>query len=414
MKFLKLKQMLLAVAALFLVTFYGSSGNSQTVRITNHVVAGGPDKFMEVRHIKIKGSNFEIGKAIGRIAQKKGIKMLPSGDPKINRAKREYLADKYPVFYERMRGVAETYNLDIKNNEFNFSGISQKTVRPFGCSAVYYPAEYTETGHSLMSRNYDFSTGDVRGKPVKNGRLPAMSRPCIFEFYPDKGYASIAVTVFDYLSGSMDGINSEGLTVTVLSDGETIALRGIHPTNEPGIHELLCMRYLLDNCKDAPEAKKALLSLHHYMSTHPCHYIVGDRYGNSFIFEFSLDRDKKHILDNKGPQCVTNHLVHRHKDLERFRGMDSFDRFMMLDEAAGEKKTFSINEIRTISKKAAYPPFGVMPPGYAPHRTLWYALYDTNDSSVEIKFYMGERPNPEDKNKPVIEYTEPVKFKLER
>ena len=40
--------------------------------------------------------------------------------------------------------------------------------------------------------------------------------------HPDRGYASLAVYSYDLLSGVLDGINSEGLTVALLADDELI------------------------------------------------------------------------------------------------------------------------------------------------------------------------------------------------
>ncbi|UCF05978.1 MAG: hypothetical protein JSV33_02775, partial [bacterium] len=89
------------------------------------VIAGGPDKFAEVRHVVLKGSNFEIGKKIGEIAKRDGVRIPPSEDKILNRAKREYIADNYPILYERMRGVAESFGLNISDDSYDFTGLFQ-------------------------------------------------------------------------------------------------------------------------------------------------------------------------------------------------------------------------------------------------------------------------------------------------
>jgi penicillin V acylase-like amidase (Ntn superfamily) len=60
----------------------------------------------------------------------------------------------------------------------------------------------------------------------------------------------------------LDGINSEGLVVAILAEEESGNKVGREPGDEAGMHELMGMRYLLDNCKNVEEAKEALLSLH--------------------------------------------------------------------------------------------------------------------------------------------------------
>jgi len=90
---------------------------------------------------------------------------------------------------------------------------------------------------------------------------------------------------------------SEGLAVAILAEEESVNKVGREPGDEVGLHELMGMRYLLDNCKNVEEAKETLLSLKHYYSFIPCHYIIGDRSGKYFIFEFSPSRNRSYIID---------------------------------------------------------------------------------------------------------------------
>jgi predicted choloylglycine hydrolase len=83
-----------------------------------------------------------------------------------------------------------------------------------------------------------------------------MARPYLFEIYPDKGYSSLAICAFEYLGGVLDGINSEGLAVSILSESESGQKVGYEPGNEAGMYELMSMRYLLDNCKMWKRPKK--------------------------------------------------------------------------------------------------------------------------------------------------------------
>jgi len=265
-----------------------------------------------VRHVVLRGSNFDIGKKIGEIAIKDGTPLTPSDDHIMNRAKREYMAKNYPILFERMKGVAASYGLDIEDNSYDFTGLFQQQMAAPGCSVTFYPASTTENGHNILSRNYDFTTGDITGRKPQKGRLAMMARPILFEIHPDQGYSSLSLCAFEYLGGVLDGVNSEGLVVAILAEEESGKNVGREPGNEVGMHELMGMRFLLDNCKNVEEAKEALLSLKHYYSFIPCHYIVGDRSGKSFIFEFSPTRNRNYIIDGDGPQCVTNHLVYHH------------------------------------------------------------------------------------------------------
>ena len=384
---------------------------AQDLKYTETVIAGGPDKFMEVRHVVLKGSNFEIGKRTGEIAKKDGTPITPSNDRIMNRAKREYMAKNYPILYERMKGVAAAYGLNIADDSYDFSGLFQPQMAAPGCSVTFYPASAAENGHSILSRNYDFTAGDITGRRPQKGRLAIMARPILFEIHPDQGYSSLSLCAFEYLGGVLDGVNSEGLAVAILAEEESGPQAGQEPGDEVGMHELMGMRYLLDNCKSAEEAKEALLSLKHYYSFIPCHYIIGDRSGKSFIFEFSPTRNRNYIIDGDGPQCVTNHLVFRHQKVEEFpeTGLTwSMRRYKMLDESIKSKAKFALEEIAAINARVAVPPNAPGNPEMAPARTLWYAQYDLENRTLAVKFYVGEKPDPENEKRAVLEYS-PVK-----
>jgi len=402
---------------LFFLCVLASPSTAQELEYKETVIAGGPDKFAEVRHVVLKGSNFEIGKKIGELAKKDGTVITPTSEHIMNRAKREYMAKNYPILYERMKGVAAAYGLNITDDSYDFSGLFQKQMAPPGCSVTFYPESSTANGHNILSRNYDFTTGDITGRKPREGQLAMMARPILFEFHPDKGYSSLSLCAFEYLGGVLDGINSEGLAVAILAEEESGPKVGHEPGNEVGMHELMGMRYLLDNCKNVDEAKEALLSLKHYYSFIPCHYIVADRNGKSFIFEFSPTRNRSYVIDGDGPQCVTNHLVFHHQKVEEFpeTGLNgSMRRYKMLDESIRSKEKFTLEEISAINKSVAVPPNVPGNPQAAPGRTLWYALYDLENLTLTVKFYLGEKPDPEDEKKAILEYSPMMTYELKK
>ncbi len=382
------------------------------------VVAGGPDQFMEVRHVVLKGSNYEIGKKIAEIAKRDGVQMQPFGDPLRNKVQREYIERNYPILYERMKGVADVFGLSIENDAHDFSAVPQHSELfvPSGCSAVFYPAQFTKSGHDILSRNFDFSTGTLeQGKRPQEDEMAAMARPYVFEVYPDKGYPSLYLCAFDLLGGVLDGINSEGLGVGVLAENEGVAAS--EPTDGIGMHEILSMRYLLDNCKNIAEAKQAMLYLKHYYTFLPCHYIIADRHGKSFVFEFSPLRNRTFIVDGTGPQCVTNHLISKYQRLDDVPEKNqnigySFSRLNILHEACKQGDKFGLDEVKAINMKVAAPPFASNDPATAPFRTLWHSIYDLDEKKLSVKFYLSEEPDPKDKRKALLKYSDYVDFQL--
>ena len=95
--------------------FCSYGGGSVSVIIGDF--GGGPEwellnrdstNYTEVRHIVLKGTNEQIGKALGGIAQEDyNAKPGRFVDPVYARARLIYMQNNYPAFYERMKGVAE-------------------------------------------------------------------------------------------------------------------------------------------------------------------------------------------------------------------------------------------------------------------------------------------------------------------
>jgi predicted choloylglycine hydrolase len=404
------------IAVAIMVTVFASLSFAEPEALYREkVVAGGVDKFMEVRHVFIKGSNYEIGRRIGEIAAKCGKQPLSRGGALLNRIQREYVAHHYPILYERMRGIAAAFGLEIEDDRYDFSSIMMFPMRPPGCSGVFYPGSCTENGHGVLSRNYDFTTGTMQGQRPKGDQVPVMSRPYIFELYPEKGYSSIALCAFDMVGGVLDGINEKGLVVAIFGDDDTAMRHGLHPSNSVGLHELMSMRYLLDTCSNVAEAKEALLLSKHIYAFVPCHYLIADRSGESFVFEFSPYRQSTFIVDGEGPQCVTNHLVYKYSKIEEFPDsvmIDTFDRYRILHQAVTERKTFTIDEITAINAEVSNTGMAFDHPDYAPGRTLWHSLYDTSDLSLRVKFYLGDKPGSGEGEGKIAEYSDYINLKL--
>jgi predicted choloylglycine hydrolase len=389
-------------------------------------VLSGSESFMTVRHLMLRGSNFEIGRRLGQIARER-YGQEPSryaADPTYATARRVYFQRNYPIHWERVQGVASAFGVDAEDWRYDFTSLTYLFDMPPpipGCSVVYYPPSTTATGHGYLSRNYDFSTGtiaDVMGIPqpaeARSQSPPVMSEPYIMEWYPlDGGYPSIAIQAFDILSGTLDGMNSEGLVVAILADEEAIAELGprleVHPTTARavGLHELQLMRLLLDTCATVEEAREALLTSKQFYTFVPNHYIVADRSGNSFVYLNSTGRNVQHIIGGQGrPQVVSNFQLHRHPTLEHMPDgpltfqTNAFWRYRTLaDLIARQDRPFELEDLKSnnahVNVGAMIQKMGGerMLPGMAANvapRTLWHSIYDQQAGTARISFYLGE------------------------
>jgi hypothetical protein len=151
-------------------------------------------------------------------------------DPVQVRAQRTFLARNYPILLDRMRGVAEAFGKSIEDDAWDFSTLWFADLRA-GCSIAQLPPSSMANGKSVVSRDYDFTMGALNFGFLPPGMLHPTARPYLLELHPDRGYASIAMVSYDLLSGALDGINSEGLTVTMAG----LFKEASEPTRAPGV-----------------------------------------------------------------------------------------------------------------------------------------------------------------------------------
>jgi predicted choloylglycine hydrolase len=371
----------------------------------SHTVAGGADDFLQVQHYRLRGSNREIGREIAKIAKSLGVEIPSPPDHLRTKLRYRYILQSYPQLYERMTGVGAEYGIDLANYSRDLSVLDYSPSQPH-CSVVFYPATRTANAHPILSRNLD-----MPADRVVNGRH-VYARPFVLEVYPDSGYPSLYVCSSELLGGAVEGVNSEGLAVAVL--GDESSNYGCHPgepSTEVGLDELQIARYLLDRCKNVEEAKESFLGIKQYYRHFPLHYIVADRSGKSVVLEFSRHRNQARIAETDGIQCLTNHQITA-ADLSE-APTESVERLEILKKGIIGPQVFTNGEIKEISSRVS-PWMPNYRPRWPSSRTLWHSLYDLEARTVEIKFYLGEREDPEDPSRIVTRYSDYVEFRLDR
>jgi hypothetical protein len=389
--------------------------------VEDKVVAGGPKDFMEVRHLVLKGTNEEIGRALATIARERyQAKPDPGADRLRTRVQRRYLSRHYPILLDRMRGVAAAFGRRLEDDAFDFGGLTYLTGTSGGCSVVYYPPAVTAAGNGVLSRNYEYSTGTADEKWPRRGELPANARPYLIEMHPDRGYPSLALCAYDLLSGVLDGINSEGLTVAMLADDELEEKFKMEAAEEGGVGLGVqqVLRMLLDTCANVDEAKEALLLTKQYYEFIPNHYLIADRHGKAFVWEYSQAHNREYVVENPGkPLISTNFSLHRHlegKEPPSAKAAKAVcPRYCVLAERIGAARGKLTEEFIRETHKAveiALPAWFFAP--RPPVRTLWHALYVPERRQVQVSFYLGEGPDPAKPGRNRILRSEYLRFTL--
>ncbi|MBN1552417.1 linear amide C-N hydrolase [bacterium] len=386
------------------------------------LILGADRSFMTVRHVRLCGSNREIGKKLAEIASERhhlSRKNLECRDAAVCAARRDYFSRKYPILYDRAEGIADAMRIDISSNTHDVFGLpynQQIPPMPHGCSMVFFPKTGSKDGNPYLTRNYDFpraSMAELIGIPIaaSDSKTPVMSEPYLLELHPtDGGFASLCLTSFDLLSGVLEGINSAGVTVAV--NGDEIALTTAETKSEDvGLYELESMRMLLDTCGTVQEAKQAMLDHQHYAILMPSHYLIADNSGNAFVYEHSEDGQHGHIIDCADSPCLlTNHPLHRFTSSRSFPNLDgimetgttSFLRYRILEESLSElAKPYLLHAMRSIADPAIVsrciqhipePYRQVISAEPLLSRTLWQTFYDIRERTMSIRFYLTEKP----------------------
>ncbi|SDH32070.1 Acyl-coenzyme A:6-aminopenicillanic acid acyl-transferase [Nonomuraea jiangxiensis] len=354
-------------------------------------VAGGKDDFQLVHYLTLKGSQFEIGRALAEEARRLGWAPTP-GDPVVNRARRTWFERHWPQHHARMDGAAATLGLDPEQDALALDGLNY-VPEGSGCSALWIPPSAAPDGHGRVGRNYDFfplTTSEIMGQEPKPNELPMAARPYVITTVPDEGLSSTVITMSD-LDGCMDGINSAGLAVMLLIADFSAAAPPEHVSPQVGLGSVQLPRFLVDTCENVAQAKQALLGAKQYDHGLLLHYLVADANGEAFVWERGKD-GSEHIIDlGDGPLCVTNHPLHRHPDPMNLPEDDehsfrTFERLRTLHERS-KGATMSPQDLRDALRSVRPKEDPAVP-----FRTLWTTVFDTTDRTLSTSFYLGDGP----------------------
>ena len=384
------------VPTLSLALLFPAAPGEELSRFEERVVAGGPDDSVTVRHLVLAGSQRAIGARLTALAQERYAWAPRQGiDPRRTAAQRRYFERNAPLFLERMRGVADAAGVALEDDALNLSGLGFGYGKP-GCTVFYVPPSHTSSGRSVVSRNFDFTTGTMTGRIPGEDEVSICGEPYVLETHPDDGYASISVCSYDLLGGVVDGMNEEGLVIALLADDELTSRFEVRAARGPqaGFGVLQIGRHVLETCATVEEAQAALLEAKLYYTSIPCHYLVADRHGRSFVWENSVSMTEGFVFEgNDAPQVTTNFLYQLHDDLDDLpedeHPSGSFARYRAVMERLGTARELDRDAVVAAARCVAAE-FDPPPAPWAPGRTLWHALYHPEERRVEVDFYLGE------------------------
>ena len=378
------------------------------------VIVGGTDSFVTARYIELSGCQREIGRALAAAAHAThGDTVAPRRiDRDVERVRRRWFERNYPQLHERSLGLADHFGIDANDTSVAIDTLGTH-VTAAACSVGFYPAHTTADGHAILGRNMDFPTATMSeffGRQSLSGERAAAADPWIVAMHPDEGHRSLSICFGDPM-GSMDGVNDAGLAVALLADSVEPALDAARH-RQVGLSEGQLARYVLDTCATADEAKDALRLAKHYYMGIPCHYVIADRSGNSFVWEHSAQRNREFAVtpaaDCDGRIACTNHLLHRWRDASGLSdegtfpnatAVRTFQRWQDLTNSMSRAACPTRQQIGEHFERVRFI-------GPAPDtRTIWHATYDLESATAQMTFYLGDRDG-------TSQYSAPVSFDL--
>jgi hypothetical protein len=156
---------------------------------------------------------------------------------------------------------------------------------------------------------------------------------------------------------------------------------------------------LLDTCGSVTEAKQALLLTKQYYEAVPVHYLIADRFGNAFVWEYSQAHNREYIIETPDlPLVSTNFSLHKHlkggMPPTPREAVRVCPRYCRLTERLASTDKLSEEFIQQTHKRADAELPQSADPSRPPIRTMWHALYYPEERRARFSFYLRDEPDP--------------------
>jgi predicted choloylglycine hydrolase len=235
------------------------------------------EKASDYQWYQTKGSHFQIGLETAKHSREliRLADHLSDKQKQFARDCRRVTLEIFPELEEEFAGYAEGFSVTEEELLPHYTlGLEG------GCSSI---AMKTPEG-MFVGRNYDYFYFE--------------NRRHLIQTQPDKGYSHTGIHE-GLLGGRFDGLNEKGLYISFNGAGDS------PKSLKPGLPFHLVVRYILERCSNAKEAKAVLMDV---PIIEPKSYMVVDN-DDAFVIEAHPDRRACRNMKNN-ILIATNHYIH--------------------------------------------------------------------------------------------------------
>jgi predicted choloylglycine hydrolase len=217
-----------------------------------------------VKHLRLDGSHYEIGKAFGESRRgDEELYPIPS-DEKLEFAFKceELLKEHAWDLYDELRGFSEGIGLDYER----VVAAHLVSVEMFECNLFFVKGEHTGAKHPIFVRHMDWLEEDLEHLTMLETR-------------PNEKHTVLSFNFADL--GSYDGMNDAGLAIG------TASIPFYTGNISVGLRENIATRWVLDNFSTVEEAVVYLKSIPHAKAIV---FLIADKTGTSARVECTPTR----------------------------------------------------------------------------------------------------------------------------
>ncbi len=327
-----------------------------------------------ISHIILEGTHYEVGEYQGNLIKNNdwANKYFAGGayDPiksgfDSHKEIVEFYNQYLPGITDELQGFADALNLPLEKivtYDHPYSIVNQ-------CSHMVLLPSITKDGDLYVTRTYDWHYDD------EDMRLVTTK---VKGNYSHIGFSTL-------LTGRTDGMNSEGLCVTMAGGGAWDA----EITKKKAFNFSLAIRTVLDRCNNTKQALKLLQELPVNTSTH---YLIADKKGHAAIIEgFDCEYAVREINHDSKNQYLysTNYykskkMKHLNKFINYYLNKMNPAREKVIDNFLSDNSP-SIDRDQLISLLSKELPNGLSTPFYSEwFGNLWTMIFNVTSGEIDI------------------------------